>query len=344
MTKKRTPPTVAEQLEQAKDGRFYVFWLERWIHVSEVETEEKARQFLAGCEKRPTKFKNWVFGYKDEIFRAAMALDILVLLFMWFLPQLFGGGDSFDAFYSAHAWIMPVLCIAAILSVGTIPLVFICARGQMFDGVKDVYYDAIALKDGRFYDAEGNKHFFKGDPETVRTIEKREIHEAVIDGNMLKTENGKMKLATFQINRASLAGQVASEPKYELAEMDGKPTGHCSFSLAVTRREYGQEPVTEFFNIVAWGERAGAINKYFHMGNQIFVTGKLHTRSYTDGTGVKHDTFEIVLNDFAFIEAPCANGERQSDPTGDTETPLSPTPTELPDPTEATDLLERYKY
>lgn len=341
--KKNPCPTVAEQLERAKDGWFYEFWLERWIHVSEVETAEKARQLLVSCKKWTTKIKDWIRIHGINIARVGFVLIILSLC----LPLLFGNVSSFAEyfmFFSEHAWATAVMCVGSVLIIGTIPLLYVCARGQMFNGVEDVYYDAIALKDGRFYDAEGNKHFFKGDPETVRTIEKREIHEAVIDGNMLKTENGKMKLATFQINRASLAGQVASEPKYELAEMDGEPTGHCSFSLAVTRREYGQEPVTEFFNIVAWGERAEAINKYFHMGNKIFVTGELHTRSYTDGIGVKHDTFEIVLNDFAFIEAPCANGEQQSDPTGDTETPLPPTPTKLPDPTEATDLLERYKY
>ena len=343
MLKKLTPPTVAEQLERAKDGWFYEFWLERWIHVSEVDTVEKANQLLASCKKWPTKFKDWIFVHRHQITGAGLAIDVFALC----LSLLFGHVSSlpeYGAFFNERAWATTILCVTAILTVGIIPLLFVCARGQMFDDVESVCSDAAALKDGVFYDVEGNKHFFKDDSETVRTIEKKEIYRAVIDGNTLKTEKGKMKLATFQINRASLAGQVASEPKYKLAEMDGEPTGHCSFSLAVTRGRYGQEPVTEFINIVAWGERAGAINKYFHMGNQIFVTGELHTRSYTDGAGVKHDTFEIVLNDFAFIESPCANGERQSDSMGDTETPLSPTPTELPNPTEATDLLKRYEY
>lgn len=46
MKKTSTPPTVAEQLEQAKDGWFYEFDMNRWIHVSEVDTKEKARKFV----------------------------------------------------------------------------------------------------------------------------------------------------------------------------------------------------------------------------------------------------------------------------------------------------------
>ena len=41
MKKTSTPPTVAGQLERAKDGWFYEFDMNRWIHVSEVDTKEK---------------------------------------------------------------------------------------------------------------------------------------------------------------------------------------------------------------------------------------------------------------------------------------------------------------
>jgi single-strand DNA-binding protein len=56
---------------------------------------------------------------------------------------------------------------------------------------------------------------------------------------------------------------------------------------------------TEWVRAVVFGRRAEVIAEHFKKGNQIYVQGKMRTRSY-EKDGVKHYATEILVNEFQF--------------------------------------------
>ena len=48
--------------------------------------------------------------------------------------------------------------------------------------------------------------------------------------------------------------------------------------------------------IVAWRSSADLVEKFIHKGSQIYVEGKLRTRQWTDQTGNKRYTTEVVAD------------------------------------------------
>lgn len=99
------------------------------------------------------------------------------------------------------------------------------------------------------------------------------------------------------LNRVEIIGNVGGEP-----EMRFTPTGTavCSFSVAVNTK-FSEKEETEWFNIVAWKKLAEQCNQYLDKGRQIFVEGRLHTRSWNDQEGVKHYRTELIANKVLFL-------------------------------------------
>ena len=101
------------------------------------------------------------------------------------------------------------------------------------------------------------------------------------------------------LNKVILIGNVGKDPEIRYFEKD---QAVANFSLATTERGYktrdGQEipDRTEWHNIVAWRGLAKLAENYIKKGSQIYVEGKLKTRSYDDANGVKRYTTEIYAD------------------------------------------------
>ncbi len=97
------------------------------------------------------------------------------------------------------------------------------------------------------------------------------------------------------VNKVILVGNVGKDP--EVRYLD-KNVAVANFTLATTDRAYTlqngtQVPEkTEWHNIVAWRGLAEIAEKYIRKGSQIYVEGKLQTRSW-EKEGVKRYTTEI---------------------------------------------------
>ena len=91
------------------------------------------------------------------------------------------------------------------------------------------------------------------------------------------------------------------------AEMRYTATGtaQAQFSLAVNSRrrnaagEY--EDVTEWVNVVLFGERAENLSQYISKGKQLYVSGRLTTRTWSDDKDVKHYRTELIANDVQLL-------------------------------------------
>jgi len=99
-------------------------------------------------------------------------------------------------------------------------------------------------------------------------------------------------------NRTTLIGRLCASPELKQTQ-NGVPV--ASFRIACDRR-YNREE-TDFINIVAWREKAEFVCKYFQKGSAIGVEGSIQTREYTDREGNRRTAFEVVGDQFFFVES-----------------------------------------
>lgn len=97
-----------------------------------------------------------------------------------------------------------------------------------------------------------------------------------------------------------LIGNIGNEPETKTLDSGVKST---RFSLAVTetRSKNGEKnQQTEWFKIVCWDRVAEIAEKYLVKGQQLFVEGKIRTRSWDDN-GVKKYTTEIMAETITML-------------------------------------------
>ena len=97
------------------------------------------------------------------------------------------------------------------------------------------------------------------------------------------------------LNKVMLIGNAGKDA--ELRYM-ASGTAKSEFSLAVNSRRRSQsgewEEQTEWFNIVIWADQAERVSQYITKGKQVYVEGRLQTRTWDDDQGVKHYRTEVI--------------------------------------------------
>ena len=100
------------------------------------------------------------------------------------------------------------------------------------------------------------------------------------------------------LNKVMVIGWLDSEPEIRHTP-SGRPV--ASFSVATSRSwvsaEGQRHEETEWFNVVAWGTLAETCEKRLAKGVQVYVEGRLQTRSWEDSQGRKHFRTEVVAHD-----------------------------------------------
>ena len=115
------------------------------------------------------------------------------------------------------------------------------------------------------------------------------------------------------MNKIIVIGNLGRDP-----EMRYTPGGQSvtSFSVASNRRYTTgageQREETEWFNVNAWGKLAELCNQYLTKGRQVYVEGRLHSRSYEARDGQLRFVNEINLTDVQFLGGAGAAGEDRS--------------------------------
>ncbi|TSC71876.1 MAG: single-strand binding protein [Parcubacteria group bacterium Gr01-1014_38] len=107
------------------------------------------------------------------------------------------------------------------------------------------------------------------------------------------------------LNKAMLIGRLVADPELRTTA-GGQTVGN--FRVATSRQwndQAGQQQSqTEFSQVVAWGKLADLVNQYLRKGRQVFVEGRLQTRSWTDKNNQKHWRTEIVAETIIFLGSP----------------------------------------
>ena len=99
------------------------------------------------------------------------------------------------------------------------------------------------------------------------------------------------------LNQCNFIGRTGQEPEIRYA---ASGTAIANFSIAVGYK-YKDNESTEWVRVVAFGKLAEIIGEYVGKGKQLFVSGRMQTRSWEDKDGNKRYTTEIVANDVQFL-------------------------------------------
>jgi len=108
----------------------------------------------------------------------------------------------------------------------------------------------------------------------------------------------------MSVNKVILIGNVGKDPDVRYFD---NGSAVVNFPLATTERGYTaangtQIPDrTEWHNIVCWRGLAKVAEQYVKKGTQLYIEGKIRTRSYDDQNGVKRYVVEIYADNMELL-------------------------------------------
>lgn len=105
------------------------------------------------------------------------------------------------------------------------------------------------------------------------------------------------------VNKVILVGNLGKDP--EVRHLEGGATV-ANFPVATSEtykdRNTGERKTqTEWHNVVLWRGLADVAEKYLRKGNQVYIEGKLRTRSWEDKDGNKRYTTEVVGDNMTML-------------------------------------------
>ena len=117
----------------------------------------------------------------------------------------------------------------------------------------------------------------------------------------------------MSVNRVILLGHVG---QIEIKQFDGQngPRKCATFSFATTERYKDRTGNyvnnTEWHNIVSWNH-AEFCEKYVQKGSQLYIEGRLRTRTWEDKQGQKRYVTEIMADTVQLLGKKEGSGEQQ---------------------------------
>jgi single-strand DNA-binding protein len=124
----------------------------------------------------------------------------------------------------------------------------------------------------------------------------------------------------MSINKVILVGNVGKDPVVRYFD---KGVAKATFPLATSETYTNQQgetiTSTEWHNIVLWRALAEVAEKTLKKGSQVYIVGKIKTRSYVDKDGVNKYITEILADTLLLLEKKQAPGSSspQTDRPGD---------------------------
>ena len=130
------------------------------------------------------------------------------------------------------------------------------------------------------------------------------VNKVILIGNLGKNPD----VVAFPQDRHNEAASVVKKASFPLATTEYRKT-----------RDGERVEQTEWHNVVCWRALAEIAEKILHKGTQLYVEGKLQTRSWEDKEGNKRYITEVVADNFTVL----ANKNRSDDGADREQDPLS---------------------
>lgn len=144
------------------------------------------------------------------------------------------------------------------------------------------------------------------------------------------------------VNKVILLGNLGKDPEVRHLE-NGRAVANFSIATSeVYKNKQGDKVTnTEWHNVVLWTPLAEIAEKYLKKGNQVYIEGKMTTRSYDDKDGITRYIAEVVGRDLTLLSNQRPEGQSAPVSAESNAVPQASTPTSAPAveaSTEADDL------
>lgn len=101
----------------------------------------------------------------------------------------------------------------------------------------------------------------------------------------------------MSVNKVILVGNVGKDP---VIRNINENTPVATFTLATNEvykdQNGNMQKITEWHNIVAWRNNAQLAEKYIRKGSQLYIEGRIRSRSYTDKENQTRNVYEIIAD------------------------------------------------
>jgi len=117
------------------------------------------------------------------------------------------------------------------------------------------------------------------------------------------------------VNKVIIVGRLGTDPEMKQVGANGGTVTRLAIATSETwvDREGQKQERTEWHRVSAWGKLAEICGKHLSKGRQVYVEGRLQTRSWEDQQGQKRYATEIVAQTVQFLGGP---SERSSESGG----------------------------
>tara|TARA_R100000315_G_scaffold58730_1_gene34043 strand:- start:112 stop:483 length:372 start_codon:yes stop_codon:yes gene_type:complete len=103
------------------------------------------------------------------------------------------------------------------------------------------------------------------------------------------------------LNKVMIIGRLGADPEMRYTE-NGKAITTFNVATSSYRTKDGERiEQTEWFSIVTWDKLAETCAQYIQKGKQVYVEGRMQTRSWTNDTGDKRYRTELIANEVKFL-------------------------------------------
>lgn len=102
------------------------------------------------------------------------------------------------------------------------------------------------------------------------------------------------------VNKVILLGRLGKDPETTQFEFGKKTTFTLATSEVYKDKNGNRQEVTDWHNIVLWRGLAEIAEQYLHKGDQVYLEGKIKSRSYEDN-GLKKYITEIVVDNMTLL-------------------------------------------
>lgn len=164
--------TVEEMEEKARQGYFWEYDLKEWLHISQVDTEEKARRLLKrrnplrvakvaentckDVETRLEGFCGWIYNHITVF----LCVTALILLAAFLLPIIHG--VSFVTFYNENVHVSIIMTVTMFIAMIIFFNMELKTRKLDLDDASFILCtQAEDLKNGFYYDEFGRTLSFQ---------------------------------------------------------------------------------------------------------------------------------------------------------------------------------------
>ena len=111
------------------------------------------------------------------------------------------------------------------------------------------------------------------------------------------------------VNKVIVLGRLGADPEVKTIA-GGQTVARLSVATSESwnDREGKKQERTEWHRVVVWAKLAELCGKYLSKGRQVYIEGRLQTRSWEDQQGQKRYSTEIVANAVQFLSGDRTQG------------------------------------